>query len=48
MLLNGLVATTGSMASLNRKKPLLYAPPRRRRALTRLATPSLSHLPRMR
>ncbi|MDF3351599.1 relaxase/mobilization nuclease domain-containing protein [Sulfitobacter sp. KE34] len=48
MLLNGLLATTGNMASLNRKKPLLSAPPRRRRVLTRLATPSLSHLPRMR
>ena len=48
MLLNGLVATADSTASLNRKKPILTSLPRRRRALTRLATSSLSHLPRIR
>ena len=49
MLLSGLLAATGSTASLNRKKPVVVSTTMRRRgSLTRTVAPALSHLPRIR
>lgn len=49
ILLNGLLTATRSTASLNRTKPVLTSTiMRRRRGLTRIAAPSLPHLPRFR
>lgn len=48
-LLNGLLLATAGTASANRKKPILASQlPRRRKTVTRIAMPSLSHLPRVR